>query len=153
MGTISGPGSRAAARLARYLWAGPCTMVGLLLAAPVFLFGTLTRVVDGVIEIAPRPRDGGARWTRVLPFNAITFGHVVFGTSAQVLVRLRAHEHAHVRQYERWGLAFLLAYPASSLWQWARGRRAYADNWFEVQARRVAGDPPPAGGRGRARDA
>lgn len=143
----------AAPAVARYLWAAPCTVIGLLLAAPVFLHGTLTRVVDGVIEIAPRPRGQGSRWIGMLPFNAITFGHVVFGTSVQVLERLRAHEHAHVRQYERWGAAFLLAYPASSLWQWARGRRAYADNWFEVQARVAAGDEPAAGGRGWRLDA
>ena len=60
------------------------------------------------------------------------------------LERLRAHEHAHVRQYEQWGIFFLLAYPAASVWQWLRGRRAYVDNWFEVQARRSAGQEPPA---------
>jgi hypothetical protein len=49
-----------------------------------------------------------------------------------------------VRQYERWGVVFFLAYPLSSLWQAARGRHYYWDNWFEVQARAVErfGWPP-----------
>ena len=139
-------------RLARYLWAAPCTALGLLLTAPAFLLGAIVRVVDGVIEIAPSASRAAPRLARLLPFNAITFGHVVFGTSGAELDRLRAHEHAHVRQYERWGIIFLLAYPASSLWQWARGRRAYADNWFEVQARAVAGEEPTAGGRNTKRE-
>ncbi len=32
------------------------------------------------------------------------------------------------------GVLFLPAYFASSLWQLARGRRCYRDNWFERQA-------------------
>jgi hypothetical protein len=131
-------------RLARYLWAAPCTAVGLVLTAPAFLFGAFARVVDGVIEIAAPARLQGSLWLKALPFDAITFGHVVFATSAVQLDRLRAHEHAHVRQYEKWGIIFFLAYPAASLWQWARGRRAYADNWFEVQARASAAAEPPA---------
>ena len=35
----------------------------------------------------------------------------------------------------RLGLVFFLAYAASSLWQLLRGRRAYWDNHFEVEAR------------------
>ncbi|SFU27556.1 hypothetical protein SAMN05216552_1001109 [Pseudoduganella namucuonensis] len=72
------------------------------------------------------------RW---LPFIAITFGHVVVGTTRPELERLRVHEHEHVRQYERWGAAFFAAYPLNSLWQLLRGRRPYLDNCFEVQAR------------------
>jgi len=128
----------------RYLWAAPCTLVGLILTAPAFLLGAIARSVDGVIEIAAPAALQGSRWLEALPFNAITFGHVVFGTSVMELERLRAHEHAHVRQYEQWGIAFFLAYPASSVWQWLRGGRAYVDNWFEVQARRSAGQEPPA---------
>jgi hypothetical protein len=144
---------RAGLAVARYLWAAPCTALGLVLTIPALLFGAHRRIVDGVIEIAPRPSRRMSPWLRLLPFNAITFGHVVFATSVAHLDRLRAHEHAHVRQYERWGPAFLLAYPASSLWQWARGRRAYADNWFEVQARAVAGEEPRPRARGRRRRA
>lgn len=136
------PARPVAARLVRYAWAAPCTVMGLVLTAPAFFLGANARVVDGVIEIAPAGPRAASRLPGFLPFNAITFGHVVFGTSAQELDRLRAHEHAHVRQYEHWGALFLVAYPASSLWQWARGRRAYADNRFEVQARASAGEDP-----------
>ena len=86
-----------AARIARYVWAAPCTAVGLCLVAPAFLFGATARV---------------------------------------------AHEQAHVRQYERWGVFFFVAYPAASLWQLLRCRRPYIDNWFEVQAREGRSNEP-----------
>jgi hypothetical protein len=40
----------------------------------------------------------------------------------------------HVRQYERWGPAFLPAYLLSSLLQLLRGRNPYRENHFERQA-------------------
>ena len=121
-------------RWLRYAWAGPCTLVGLLLVAPALLAGVATAaVVEGVIEVPLASASWRTR--RWLPFNAITFGHLVFGVSESALRRLRRHEQAHVRQYEQWGPLFFLAYPAASAWQWLRGRRAYRDNWFEVQAR------------------
>ncbi len=125
---------RRLARIARYAWASPCTLVGLLLAAPAFLFGARARVVDGVIEVA-NPLFEGPNDRKVWPFRAITFGNVVIAGSVADLDLLRVHEHAHVRQYEQWGLFFLAAYPAASLWQLLRGGRPYVDNWFEVQAR------------------
>lgn len=121
--------------LARYLWAAPCTVVGMCLAAPAFAIGARAEVADGVIEIALSGRDGRTGWLRSLPFVAITFGHVVIGINRTQLRLLRPHEHEHVRQYERWGPLFFLAYPLDSLWQLARGRRPYVDNRFEVQAR------------------
>lgn len=48
------------------------------------------------------------------------------------------HELVHVRQYERWGIAFWPAYLLSSLWVRIRGGNAYWDNPFERQARRGA---------------
>ena len=125
-------------RVLRYLWAAPCTLVGMLLVAPALLAGYATAsIVEGIVEVGLVSASWRTR--RLLPFNAITFGHLVFGTSTQVLARLRRHEQAHVRQYEQWGPLFFLAYPASSAWQWLRGRRAYRDNWFEVQARACDG--------------
>jgi hypothetical protein len=70
-----------------------------------------------------------------MPFRAITFGHVLVAVTRQELEACHAHELVHVRQYERWGVALFIAYPAASLWQWVRGRRAYWDNPFEVEAR------------------
>jgi hypothetical protein len=125
-------------RLARYAWASPCTLAGLLLVAPAFLFGAKAHIVHGVVEVAnPLFEDPADK--KVWPFRAITFGHVVIAGSFADLDLLRAHEHAHVRQYEHWGIAFFIAYPASSLWQLLRGRRPYFDNWFEVSARAEAG--------------
>lgn len=115
----------------KYLWAAPCSAVGITFAAAACCLGGSARVVDGVLEVALRTRPQ----TRRLPFEAITFGHVVLGIDHEVLARARAHEQVHVRQYERWGLFFFLAYPASSLYRWCRGRHPYWHNGFEVQAR------------------
>jgi hypothetical protein len=98
--------------------------------------------VDGVLEVA-----GGAfgRAVARLPapfgFCAITFGHVVVGVDHRVLAQCRTHEHAHVRQYERWGLLFFPLYAASSLWEAIRGNGLYRDNHFERQARAAARMP------------
>lgn len=121
-------------RVVRYAWAAPCSLVGLALAGAFLLCGGRARMRSGVLEVALRRR---ARQTR-FPFGAITFGHVVLGLDEMVLDRLRAHEFVHVGQYERWGLVFFLAYPASSLWQWLRGRNPYWDNHFEIEARDAA---------------
>lgn len=123
-------------RLVRYIWAAPCSVVGLVLAAPLLLAGAKAHSVCGVLEVSLSQQEKlSFRLLHRLPFCAITFGHVVIGLTEQNLEHLRAHEHEHVRQYERWGLFFFFAYPASSLYQWVRGNNPYWDNWFEVQAR------------------
>lgn len=123
-------------RLIYYVWAAPCSIVGLTLALPLTLVGARHKIVFGVLEVALSQQGRpGLRLLQKLPFCAITFGHVVIGVTEHHLECLRAHEHEHVRQYERWGIFFFLAYPASSLYQWVRGNKAYWDNWFEVQAR------------------
>jgi hypothetical protein len=119
-------------RWARRLWASPTTLIGLALGLLLVPFGARMHIVDGVIEIAARRGPPRRRW----PFAAITFGHVVLGTHPQELQRLRAHERVHVRQCERWGPLFLPAYLLAGAWQWLRGRDAYRDNPFEVEARR-----------------
>jgi len=91
----------------------------------------------GALEVTLSRRRHGRVPYRVLPFRAITFGHVIIAIGQEDMERSRAHEQAHVRQYERWGILFFLAYPASSVWQLLRGRKAYRDNCFEVQARRL----------------
>jgi hypothetical protein len=93
------------------------------------------RVRDGVVEVA-----GGllARFARSAPesiqFLAVTFGHVVLGLSHEVLAQERVHEHAHVRQYERWGVIFFPLYLGSSAAQLVMGRHPYWYNAFERQA-------------------
>lgn len=118
--------------IARYLWAAPCTAVGLVLALFILLSGGTARIHSGVIEVALRARQRKAR----ARFSAITFGHVVLGQSREALDQCRAHELQHVRQYECWGPVFFLAYPISSLYQLLRGRNPYWHNHFEVECRR-----------------
>jgi hypothetical protein len=121
---------------AAYLWAGPNTLIGLALAGVMLLFGAQARRVEGVVEAS-----GGLLGDLFVsphlgcPFRAVTLGHVILGTDAASLDCARSHEQVHVRQYERWGPAFLPAYLASSAWQLLRGRRCYLDNWFEREAR------------------
>ncbi len=122
-------------RWARVLWASPNSIIGLVFGLLLLPVGARFRRVDGVLEIAALRQRPRRRW----PFAAITFGHVIVGTHAQELERLRDHERVHVKQCERWGPLFLPAYLLAGAWQWARGRRAYWDNPFEVEARRVGG--------------
>lgn len=120
--------------LALRLWVAPASVVGLLAALPLLLRGAHVQQVGGVLEIAPRRARSRHRLQRAR-FIAITLGHVVLGESSAVLERWRRHEHAHVRQYERWGVLFFLAYPLASLWAWLSGDRPYWDNVFEREAR------------------
>jgi hypothetical protein len=127
-------------RAACLLWAAPNSLLGLLLGLLWWLAGASAQHVDGVLELtlpdAPAS-ERPARWR--LPFAAITLGHVVLAVDAREMARCRVHERVHVAQCERWGPLFLPAYLASSLWQWLRGRRAYWDNSFEVEARQKDG--------------
>ena len=77
-------------------------------------------------------------------FQAITFGHIVLGFSHAVLAQVRAHEHVHVRQYERWGILFFPLYLGSSVWQLLRGRDPNWRNHFEVAAFRNSAPLPSA---------
>ncbi len=113
----------------RYLWAAPCTFVGVVAAAPLLLCGARAHWVRGVLEVS-----GGGVAHR-LPFEAITLGHVVLARTLRAMRRLRRHERVHVRQCERWGPGFFAAYLLAGAWQWLLGRRAYWDNPFEVEAR------------------
>jgi hypothetical protein len=124
------------ARSLRYLWAGPATLVGLVLAFALLRRGRAA-LVGGVIE-AHSPLLGLAL-RRLTPLAggaaAMTLGHVVIGRSAEALDLTRAHERVHVRQYEMWGPLFVPAYFAAGLYALARGRHPYLDNHFEREAR------------------
>jgi hypothetical protein len=135
------PAASAGAVALRYLWAAPCTLVGGVAAVLLVLCGARARWVRGVVEVS-----GGA-FTHALPFDAITLGHVVLARTPRAMERWRSHERVHVRQCECWGPAFFPAYLLASLWQWLRGRSAYWDNPFEIEARSEAlraGDCAPA---------
>lgn len=126
-------------RLWFYLWAFPVSVVGLLLALVARLSGGSLQRIDGVLEVS-----GG--WPAKLlcsgfpfcgPAAAITIGHVVIGVSIDALNAARTHERVHVRQYERWGILFLLLYPLAGVYAWIKGGNPYWDNIFERQAREL----------------
>jgi hypothetical protein len=64
-------------------------------------------------------------------YVAITFGHVIVFAKEPTPVLWR-HELAHVKQYERYGLAFL------PLYLWLYARHGYAGHPFEREAREAA---------------
>jgi hypothetical protein len=119
-------------RVLAYIWAGPWSLVGLLLSP----FFARRRVSDGILVCE------GARWPGRLGWNysAITFGHVVLSI-ADVTPLLLRHEVAHVRQYERWGPFFIPAYLIAAVWARLRGGSSHFDNAFEVAARSRSGGP------------
>ena len=124
-------------RLLLYLWAFPVTLLGVLVALLARSSGGTLRQVEGVLETA----GGWPAWLlrRGFPFSgavaAVTLGHVVVGVSLSDLAATRAHERAHVRQFERWGVLLLVLYPLAGLLAWARGGHPYRDNLFEREAR------------------
>ncbi|NRF70205.1 DUF4157 domain-containing protein [Aquincola sp. S2] len=127
--------------VAKVLWASPCSLVGLLVVALLLPLRARARIADGTLQATWRDDEAACgALARRLPYRAITLGHVIVAVTRGDLQRSLAHELVHVRQVERWGVFFFPAYAASSLWQWLRGRRAYWDNWFEVDARRRSSD-------------
>jgi hypothetical protein len=127
------------AKLLRYIWAGPTTMLGLVLAGLALRGGRVT-LVDGVVE-AHGPMVAWAL-SRLVPLGggvqALTLGHVVLGRDARMLEATRAHERVHVSQCERWGALFVPAYLAAGAWALVRGRHPYFDNPFELEAQAAA---------------
>lgn len=127
-----------------YAWALPYTLLGI--AIGLLLCGRFQRV-QGVIEIHG-PVIAKVLSRLLVPAMAMTFGHVVFGRTAAALESTRTHERVHVRQYERWGIAFVPVYLLLSAVLYIRGRDGYRENPFEVEAYAVdsitSRDSPPA---------
>jgi hypothetical protein len=101
-------------------------------------------VRNGVLEISSPALAWFLRgfWFRALSggsgFAAATIGHVIVACDQPRLDACRAHEHAHVRQCERWGPLFPLVYVAAGLraaYAAKRWQAYYWDNAFEVEAR------------------
>ncbi|HEY9099690.1 MAG TPA: hypothetical protein VIN38_12540 [Thiobacillus sp.] len=121
----------------RYVWVLPASLLGLLLVLLATMSGGEVRRVGGVLESA----GGWPAWIlcRGLPFSgpvaAITLGHVVVGVTQEALSCTRVHERVHVRQFERWGVFFLVVYPLAGWVAWMKGGNPYWDNVFEREAR------------------
>ncbi len=109
-------------RLVGYLWAFPVTAVGLALALLAAVSGGTVRWQGGVVEAC-----GGliGRFLRGGRFcrggAAMVLGHTILARDVDCLDRSRAHELAHVRQFERWGPLLLPAYWLVGAWLWCRG--------------------------------
>lgn len=122
-------------KLITYTWAFPNTLLGILLGLLVLILGGKLQIVAGVAEFyGGRAGRFFASCPYPFCFGAMTLGHVILGTCHQNLCELRAHEHVHVKQCERWGVFFLPAYALSSLWELCHGRNGYRNNYFERQA-------------------
>lgn len=126
----------------RILWAGPYTIVGLVLGIVGLCTGGSAQRRGPTIEFY----GGAVQWLilqlpdgqRILAF---TLGHTVLGQTAASLDVARAHEWVHVRQFERWGPLMGPAYVFASLYQWIVGGRPYRDNCFEREAYGTEGEP------------
>jgi hypothetical protein len=117
------------------VWAAPWTLLGLLVGAIGVLSGGKAQRRGRVLEF----HGGLVAWLLGhLPQNpiAMTLGHVVVGRTAAALDISRDHERVHVRQYERWGPAFVPAYLLCSLFCLLAGKDYYRDNPFEREAYR-----------------
>ncbi|MEL6898915.1 MAG: hypothetical protein AAFP90_22675 [Planctomycetota bacterium] len=113
-----------------YLWTSPNTLFGLFI---ILITRGKISVVDGNLEA----HSPGLRWllsNLPMPARAMTLGHVIIGVNQRALRVTRLHEQVHVRQYERWGPLFIPAYLTCSAYLWMKGRNAYRDNPFEVEA-------------------
>jgi hypothetical protein len=122
-------------RFLRYLWAGPTTIIGIVLAFTALRRGRVA-IVDGVIEAHGPLLDRALASLTPLACgaDAMTLGHVVIARNARALELARAHERVHVRQYELWGPLFLPAYFFAGACALAMGRHPYFDNRFEREA-------------------
>ncbi len=129
-GTRRRPCPRLLARIARYLWSGPNTLLGLAAALASL---SVPSVKEGILLC--RSDRGFARWflTR-RGYCAITLGHLVLVTIEPTCSLLR-HETVHVRQGERWGPLFIPAYLTAMAAAGLRRQNPYWDNPFEKEAR------------------
>ena len=123
-------------RLVGYVWASPVTAFALLIVFVGLVTGGRAGIVQGVVEV----HGGLVAWLlrRGMPWfgpaAAMTLGHVVLGRDLECLERSRAHEHVHIRQFERWGALMVPLYLGASAVCWLRGYDVYLDNPFEREA-------------------
>ena len=124
-------------RLLLYLWSSPTSLLGLAFLHPTLLTGGRARVVNGVLEVYGGLTSFFLKHCTLLPggASAMTLGHVVLGRNQSSLERTRGHERIHVSQCETWGPFFLPAYGIASALALLRGKDAYLDNRFEIEAR------------------
>lgn len=128
--------SHLAARSLRYLWALPTSLIGLAFAFCAWRIGAQVTARAGILEVhGPGvQRIADALAPNGYRIRAFTLGHVVLARDLQVLESTRAHEAAHVRQFERWGPILIPAYIVGGVVAGCRGSDSYRDNIFERRA-------------------
>ena len=118
-----------------WLWLGPFTLLGLLVA----LLGGVrsVRVESGAMHFVAAPRWVLGWFFRAFGVAAFTWGAVIIFANewGPRNTRLVRHEQAHVCQASTWGPVFPVAYMLASAWALVRGGHVYRDNWFERAAR------------------
>jgi hypothetical protein len=122
-------------RLLAYLWALPVTVIGLCLGLMSVISGGHWQLRGGVVEVTGGLAGWllrGSRWWRGGAATAL--GHVILARDQDCLERSNAHERAHVRQFERWGVFLLPAYFLIGQWLALRGYDRHLDHPFEQQA-------------------
>lgn len=118
----------------RHLWAGPVTLLGLLLA----IIGGCAyshRSAHGAINF--RAFNVGPWGWFFRRWGACTIGAVIVWSpvvAPWLNPRLQRHEDEHVRQSLTWGPLFPVLYYGASMVALLRGGRAYQDNHFEQLA-------------------
>ena len=133
------PATTLLGQLLRIAWASPYSILGMTIGLLGMMDGGHGRKRDGALEFY-----GGltAQLVRRLPPGpttaGFTLGHVILGQTSEGLLWAGPHERVHVRQFERWGPFMAVAYLGASAWLWLRGKDAYRDNPFEVEAYRQA---------------
>ena len=86
-------------KVAKLVWAAPCSIVGLAFAVVALLLGGSAKRASGTLEVTLAHSEAARpRLSRLLPFRAIALGHVIIAVGRQELEDLRAHELIHVQQ-------------------------------------------------------
>ena len=129
-------------RILGYLWAAPVSAVGLCLALLAGVSGGRVRLQGGLVEASGGATGWLLRGNRLWRGGAATaLGHVILARDEACLERSRAHERAHVRQFERWGPLLPPAYVLIGWWLTLRGYDPHLDHPFEQEAYEQGGTP------------
>lgn len=117
-------------------WASPVTVCNVLFS--LACGATLVRYADGVVELMASNDGLQASFFHKYRFAAYTLGTSIVYRDRVLMAkpRLRRHEMRHVLQFRVLGVLMIMLYPLVSLVQLLRGKSAYGDNLFELDANR-----------------
>lgn len=118
------------------IWASPVTVCNV-----IFSLACGAKIVSsagGVIELLASSNGPQANFFRTHRFAAYTCGTSIVYRDRVLMAkpRLRRHEMRHILQFQIFGVSMVILYPLASLIQRIRGKHAYSDNFFELDAKR-----------------